>query len=336
MTSGDHEGSSHPHPISTGSSLHDGTGESHAAGTLSSPSHGALGITSASPSSIAVTGRTELHHGSPVEGSSNAAHDGSGPVLSSNSTSPEHASSGMSDVRAQPAMGPNATSEMPPGLQHLVMGMMAAMGGPVIGPGPLSASPGSYAPGGPRGSSVPLPTLPGETASSEVAPDDQPEQPGRSDPRAFFRQQFAHMAEAMRQSPASRPDPERAQELLRGLKDPGQTVLRRLVRICEVEDSRGETNEGVQCGICLDTITEIFERERGEGQDVCNATDEKTIGEACEAVDICVDGALPSSVGGDSAEMQDVELLLDGRRSTCKSEDTNFKAFPCHHFFCQE
>ena len=248
------------------------------------------------------------------------------------------ASAEQPDVATDPTRAAQPPMELPVGLQTLFMSMMAAMGTVGPGPRPFSTSPGSYSPAGPRGSSIPLPATSNDrddTMPAGAASDGSPERP---DPRAFFRQQFAQFAEALRQSPASRSDPERAQELLRGLKDPGQTVLRRLVRICEVEDARGESNEGVQCGICLDTITEIFERMQ-DAKEACKSDGIKSHMNdetPCERKNMEVDAPLPVAMVTDTPDMQDVELLLDGQRSACNSEDTNFKAFPCHHFFCEE
>jgi hypothetical protein len=216
-----------------------------------------------------------------------------------------------------------------------------------------------------------------------------PDQPP-TDPRATFQRQFAHFANNLHlhafpflQSHASpRSDPERAEELLKGLKDPGKGVLRRLVRLCEVEsrdarvkagegEGEGEEVVGMQCGICLDTVVEIFEREQEQEQEKEKAA-KRDGEEGALQVDEAKDGDDGSPAGGgmneteevevdpestgsavtpdleestdsasrssdpDTPEMQDVEMLLDGQKPVCKSEDTTFRAFPCHHMFCQE
>lgn len=216
-----------------------------------------------------------------------------------------------------------------------------------------------------------------------------PDQPP-TDPRATFQRQFAHFANNLHlhafpflQSHSSpRSDPERAEELLKGLKDPGKGVLRRLVRLCEVEsrdarvkagEGEGEGQEvvGMQCGICLDTVVEIFEREQEQEREKEKAVkrdgeegtlqvhetkdgdDGSTPGRMNETEEVEVNpGSTGSSVTcdpdestdsiprssdpEDTPEMQDVEMLLDGQKPVCKSEDTTFRAFPCHHMFCQE
>jgi hypothetical protein len=225
-----------------------------------------------------------------------------------------------------------------PELQSLLAGVLAAVGAP---PNAFQHHFGTGQPGVQPDGNIGTPSN-GVPASQQNQ--GQPPATGISapstaeDPRAFFRQQFAQFAEALRQTSTARADPERAKELLRGLKDPGQTVLRRLVRICQVEDARGETNEGVQCGICLDTITEIF--ERASTQETCPSNAE--IGGASSAKEADETGASaggsagePSDTG-DKLEMKDVEMLVDGQEAIDDSERTTFKAFPCHHLFCGE
>jgi hypothetical protein len=236
------------------------------------------------------------------------------------------------------------------------------------------------------GSASPNPNPDPNAQAQEPTPDQPP-----TDPRATFQRQFAHFANNLHlhafpflQSHSSpRSDPERAEELLKGLKDPGKGVLRRLVRLCEVEsrdarvkagegDGEGEEVVGMQCGICLDTVVEIFEREQEQEQEkekekaVKRDGEEGTLqvdetkrgddgsmpGGMNETEEVEVD---PESTGSavtpdpeertdsasrsadpDTPEMQDVEMLLDGQKPVCKSEDTTFRAFPCHHMFCQE
>ena len=229
------------------------------------------------------------------------------------------------------------------------------------------------------------------SASASPNPNAQAQQPTPdqppTDPRATFQRQFAHFANNLHlhafpflQSHSSpRSDPERAEELLKGLKDPGKGVLRRLVRLCEVEsrdarvkarEGEGEEVVGMQCGICLDTVVEIFEREQEQEQEKEKATKRDgeegalQVDETKHGDDGCTPGRMneteevevdPESTGSavtpdpeettdspsrssdtDTPEMQDVEMLLDGQKPVCKSEDTTFRAFPCHHMFCQE
>ena len=227
---------------------------------------------------------------------------------------------------------------LPPELQSLLAGVLAAVGAP---PNAFQHHFGTGQPGmPPDGNSRNLPNGGPAPQQDQGQPPAAgvPSPPAAEDPRAFFRQQFAQFAEALRQTSTARADPERAEELLRGLKDPGQTVLRRLVRICEVEDARGESNEGVQCGICLDTITEIFERV--STQETCPSEAEVRGGSLVKEADE-TGASVRGSTGdlsdtGDKLEMKDVEMLVDGQEAIDVSERTTFKAFPCHHLFCGE
>jgi hypothetical protein len=234
------------------------------------------------------------------------------------------------------------------------------------------------------GSASPNPNPDPNAQAQEPTPDQPP-----TDPRATFQRQFAHFANNLHlhafpflQSHASpRSDPERAEELLKGLKDPGKGVLRRLVRLCEVEsrdarvkagegEGEGEEVVGMQCGICLDTVVEIFQREQEQEQENEKAAKRDReegalqVDETKRGDDGSMPGGMneteevevnPGSTGSavtpdpeestdsasrssdpDTPEMQDVEMLLDGQKPVCKSEDTTFRAFPCHHMFCQE
>jgi hypothetical protein len=227
---------------------------------------------------------------------------------------------------------------LPPEIQSLLAGVLAAVGAPPatfhthFNAGHHRMQPGADSANQPTSQATSrsddgLQPGAGAAASS-----------GAEDPRAFFRQQFAQFAEALRQTPSSRADPERAEELLRGLKDPGQTVLRRLVRICEVEDARGDSNEGVQCGICLDTITEIY--ERASTPKVSTSSAEPAVCKSTKGADIANEAGVCSSTEPvdpvERIEIQDVEMLVDGQQGMDTSEKTTFKAFPCHHLFCAE
>jgi len=280
------------------------------------------GVSTSTTSDPLTESRTQAQPGAPAEnGSASLAGDrvSQNPQAASMPNNPFH-------------------QALPPELQSLLAGVLAAVGAP---PNAFQNHFGTGQPGMPTDGNIGTPPSSAPAAQQDQAQppaNAAPAPPGAEDPRAFFRQQFAQFAEALRQTSTARADPERAEELLRGLKDPGQTVLRRLVRICEVEDARGETNEGVQCGICLDTITEIFERV--SSQETCQRNTEvsgsSSAKEAEETGTPAGDSLGEPSETEDKVEMKDVEMLVDGQEVTDDSERTTFKAFPCHHLFCGE
>lgn len=196
-----------------------------------------------------------------------------------------------------------------------------------------------------------------DSASSNAQIPDRPNQqdnaarPHESSPRSMFlQQQFMNFVNEIRsgsRSSAGRADPDRAKELLKALQDPGKYACRRLVRLSDVEDARGEeAHNGMQCGICLDQIEEIIlgnaEQNRADAKDGSANPPEPTVDKSITSTTISVE---PSSLEQviptveptiEDFDMTDVELIIDAEKRKCKEEDTCLKIFPCNHVFCND
>ncbi|KAJ9118693.1 hypothetical protein QFC22_003913 [Naganishia vaughanmartiniae] len=136
------------------------------------------------------------------------------------------------------------------------------------------------------------------------------------------------------------PDPERAEELLRGLKDPGMNMMMRLDRVIRADYSQGMNvdgapqsdggegdAEGWKCAVCMETFEDELEEHRqletseaGSIQSSSTRTNE--------------DGRKPS-ISSD-ADMHDVEMVLAGETREIPKNKTSLKMFPCHHVFHED
>jgi hypothetical protein len=127
-------------------------------------------------------------------------------------------------------------------------------------------------------------------------------------------------------SPAAQPDPARAQELLKGLKDPGADLMRRIDRV--VKGEGGE--EGYKCAICM----EGWENSDEDSPDG-DVTQPPTAG---DAMDISMERR-PSQIStvDSEQEMKEVETVvfpsIDGKEELPEGGKTSMKVFPCCHVF---
>lgn len=116
------------------------------------------------------------------------------------------------------------------------------------------------------------------------------------------------------------PDPERAQELLRGLKDPGLDLLMRLDRVLCAENGgspNGLEGEGWKCAICMEGHEDGNSEATGKASSSSTPMERQSTAGTVEDI-----------------EMSDVERMLSGEPSKAKSfKGTGLKAFPCHHIF---
>lgn len=139
------------------------------------------------------------------------------------------------------------------------------------------------------------------------------------------------------------PDPERAEELLRGLKDPGMDLMIRLDRIVRAdalgtadssakqEGSEGDA-EGWKCAVCMEGLeNEIEEHKQDEieanGQNHAKAE----TNDSCFAERVSRTNSIVSDV-----DMQDVEMALNGEIPESPKNKTSLKVFPCHHVFHED
>lgn len=131
------------------------------------------------------------------------------------------------------------------------------------------------------------------------------------------------------------PDPERAEELLRGLKDPGMDSMMRLDRVVRADndgaaDSGGEGDaDGWKCAVCMEGLEDEFEAHKQQAP----------ASEDAEQVEVQQDGlgqtervSRNPSISSD-LDMHDVEMVLNGEARENPRNKTSLKVFPCHHVF---
>lgn len=139
------------------------------------------------------------------------------------------------------------------------------------------------------------------------------------------------------------PDPERAEELLRGLKDPGMDLMMRLDRIVRADNSgttgTGNTEgdaegdaDGWKCAVCMEGLEDEFEAHKHQ-EPSSSDTDQ---------ADIPEDGSVKMdrvsrnpSISSD-LDMHDVEMVLYGESRQNPRNKTSLKLFPCHHVFHED
>lgn len=139
------------------------------------------------------------------------------------------------------------------------------------------------------------------------------------------------------------PDPERAEELLRGLKDPGMDLMIRLDRIVRAdalgtaesgakqEGSEGDA-DGWKCAVCMEGLEDEIEehkQEEIEASDQNHAKAETNDSSFAERV------SRTNSIASD-VDMQDVEMALNGEIPESAKNKTSLKVFPCHHVFHED
>jgi hypothetical protein len=133
------------------------------------------------------------------------------------------------------------------------------------------------------------------------------------------------------------PDPERAEELLRGLKDPGMDSMMRLDRVVRADNegaagSGGEGDaDGWKCAVCMEGLEDEFEAHK---QQESSSTEER--------MDVQHDGLTQAervsrnpSISSD-LDMHDVEMVLNGEARENPRNKTSLKVFPCHHVFHED
>ncbi|KAJ9126091.1 hypothetical protein QFC24_002363 [Naganishia onofrii] len=136
------------------------------------------------------------------------------------------------------------------------------------------------------------------------------------------------------------PDPERAEELLRGLKDPGMDMMMRLDRVIRADYGQGMNAdsapqpdagegdaEGWKCAVCMETFEdELEEHRQHEGTEM-----ESVLSPSIRTTDV---GRNPS-ISSDK-DMHDVEMVLSGETREIPKNKTSLKVFPCHHVFHED
>ncbi|GHJ89238.1 hypothetical protein NliqN6_5640 [Naganishia liquefaciens] len=139
------------------------------------------------------------------------------------------------------------------------------------------------------------------------------------------------------------PDPERAEELLRGLKDPGMDLMIRLDRIVRAdalgtthsgakqEESEGDA-DGWKCAVCMEGIEDEIEAHKQDENEPDGDNHDKT-----EANDFSILERISrtNSIASDT-DMQDVEMALNGEIPESPKNKTSLKVFPCHHVFHED
>ncbi|KAJ9101160.1 hypothetical protein QFC21_003378 [Naganishia friedmannii] len=136
------------------------------------------------------------------------------------------------------------------------------------------------------------------------------------------------------------PDPERAEELLRGLKDPGMDMMMRLDRVIRADYSQGMNVDGApqsdggvgdvegwKCAVCMETFEDELDEHRQ--QETADATSPQPSSTRTNEV-----GRNPS-ISSD-IDMHDVEMVLSGETREIPKNKTSLKVFPCHHVFHED
>lgn len=136
------------------------------------------------------------------------------------------------------------------------------------------------------------------------------------------------------------PDPERAEELLRGLKDPGMDMMMRLDRVIRADYSQGMNvdgatppdggegdAEGWKCAVCMETFEDELMEHRQQ--------------ESIEAGSVQSSSTRTNGVGRNPSissemDMHDVEMVLSGETREIPKNKTSLKVFPCHHVFHED
>lgn len=139
------------------------------------------------------------------------------------------------------------------------------------------------------------------------------------------------------------PDPERAEELLRGLKDPGMDLMIRLDRVVRADNTAtGSTGgqkagsegdaDGWKCAVCMEGLEdEIVAHKQDEA--VPSGADPVEV-EAGSSKDV-ERISRTNSLASDS-DMRDVEMALNGETRENLKNRTTLKVFPCHHVFHED